>query len=131
MKHTQKRSAMKTMKRLSRTEWLGYEHPMAMLSRLSRKKPRQLRLFACACARRAWHLLDERSREAVQIAERYADGRAAQDQVLAVTRAALGASGQALPPEWNTAAQMAAREAGYAAHSCAHVFSADVSSVRV
>ena len=33
--------------------------------------PARLRLFACACARMAWHLLDERARLAVETAELY------------------------------------------------------------
>jgi hypothetical protein len=51
---------------------------------------RGLRLFACACVRRAWHLLlDDRSRRAVEASERYADGQADGEALRAAAEAAL------------------------------------------
>ncbi len=65
-------------------EWLTSTDPAAMLQLLSLSNPafpalklisdRKLRLFACACCRQVWHLLDADSRRAVEVAERYADG---------------------------------------------------------
>jgi hypothetical protein len=46
---------------------------------------RKSQLFAIACARHVWHLLtDERLRQAVEIAEKYADGLATEAEVDAV-----------------------------------------------
>jgi hypothetical protein len=43
---------------------------------------RKLRLFACACLRRMWpHMADPGSRQAVEVAEGYADGRASRKQL--------------------------------------------------
>lgn len=44
---------------------------------------RKVRLFVCACCRRGWDRLNTASRTAIEVAERYADGQASADDVLA------------------------------------------------
>jgi hypothetical protein len=60
---------------MTETEWLTHIDPDPLLLFLcSQGGDRKLRLFACACCRRLWSLLvDERSRQAVEVAEKYAD----------------------------------------------------------
>jgi hypothetical protein len=64
-------------------EWERCSDPGRMLAFFEAKADsRKLRFFACTCARRVWdQLTDQRSRQAVVIAEQYADGQ--------VSRAAL------------------------------------------
>src|SRR5438876_11488247 len=59
-------------------EWKTSSDLNAMLLALPRKGlDRKFRLFACACAWRSWHLMDDdRPRRALEVAERYADGQA-------------------------------------------------------
>jgi hypothetical protein len=56
--------------------WLTSTNPQAMLEFLGNQaSERKLRLFASACCRRVWDKLSEkRSRDAIEAAERYAEG---------------------------------------------------------
>jgi hypothetical protein len=67
---------------VSEQEWLACTDPQKMLELLRGKASgRKLRLFACACCRHIWPLLaDPRSRHAVDLAERYADGLATEEE---------------------------------------------------
>ncbi len=77
---------------MNEQQWEECRNPDQMLEFLGDKtSERKLRLFACACCRRIWHLLprcvmigeEEREvcRHALVTAESYADGQAAQDDL--------------------------------------------------
>jgi hypothetical protein len=63
---------------MTEAEWLAATDPMPMLEFLKGKpSDRKLRLVACACVHRlGGHLKDERSKQALELAERFADGTA-------------------------------------------------------
>jgi hypothetical protein len=63
---------------MTEEQWLSCVSPEAMLQHLTDKaSPRKLRLYAIGCCRRIWsQLRDDRCRHAIEIAQRYADGRA-------------------------------------------------------
>ena len=74
---------------------------------------RDARLFACWAVRQIWPLLaDKRSRAAVEVEERYADGHATKDELDAARAAARDVTGAAA---WWAAAWDATRAASWAA----------------
>jgi hypothetical protein len=78
---------MKESVAMTEDEWNAGNEVEKMLAFLEGKaNPRKLRLFAVACCRRAWDLFldDDLSRRAVEVAERYADGLATDEEVIDV-----------------------------------------------
>src|SRR5262249_23129239 len=73
---------------ISEAQWLALTDPKQMIDHLTGDaRKRKLRLFACACCRRLWHLIeDERSRAAVVAAERFADGEIDTDALAVADR---------------------------------------------
>jgi hypothetical protein len=68
---------------MDETEWPVASNPTAMLEETELTSERKLRLFAVACCRRVWEQLGAESRQAVDIAEQYADGAATSEQLAA------------------------------------------------
>jgi hypothetical protein len=74
---------------MTEAEWLASDNASAMIEARyplfgplpATTSERKLRLFTTACCRRIWHLLpDDLSREAVEVAERFADGAATEPE---------------------------------------------------
>jgi len=89
-------------------EWLFW-----MLAKQPNKPEKELRLFAVWCARQVQHLMkDKRSLDALDVAERFALGKASVEELRAAWDAARGAAGSA---DAAGAARGAADAAWYAA----------------
>lgn len=74
---------------MTEAEWREGANPAKMVTHLRKQKAsqRKLRLFGCACCRRVWARLGEASRQAVEVAERFADGLAQRKDLSAALRA--------------------------------------------
>lgn len=61
--------------------WRTCTQPESMLVFVAdRTTNRKLRLFAVACCRRLWHLLPNDCRQALEVAERFTDGHASEEE---------------------------------------------------
>lgn len=78
---------------MTEQEWLTCVHPLDLLSHLkeeTRMSERKSRLFAVACCRLIWERMKKASsRQAVEIAEKYADGLATAEELTAAREAAM------------------------------------------
>ena len=97
---------------MNEAEWDACDDPDRMLKLVGdRASARKLRLFACACCRRVWHLLHPNSRRAVEVMERFVDGQAGEGE----RDAAEGGAG-VLVRNCNDRVPAAVRIEGAAAH---------------
>jgi hypothetical protein len=88
---------------VTEVEWLGCTDPAPMLGFIRGKvSDRKLRLFACACCRCLWHLLDKRVRKVVKISELLADKFAGQRELDESWQAAGRAGCKSPPAEWGS-----------------------------
>jgi hypothetical protein len=84
---------------MTEEQWLACKNPDTMLDfawdNQGKISNRKLRLFAMLCCRQVWDLLDVRSRHAVEIAERYAEGLATPEEMDTATNNAENAADDA------------------------------------
>jgi hypothetical protein len=82
----------KTMEELWKRKDIDPEWRIWIATRPGALSDRDARLFACWCVRRVWRLLtDERSKNAVRVAERFARGKATAVELAAARAAAWAA----------------------------------------
>ena len=107
---------------MTEAEWLVYNEPRTMLKFVrDEATDRRLRLFAVASCRRIWHLFnDTRSKEAIEIAERFADGQCSEEEVGPCIEAACDVS-----VSTETEIKEAMRRAADAAVWCASIYCSD------
>ncbi len=88
---------MSNRRPLTEEEWLASQTPYELLRYLQQHRritkvaggQRRLRLFCVACCRSVWeHLGDDRTREVIEVSERFADGRARKTELAAASEEA-------------------------------------------
>ncbi len=83
---------------MTEVEWQEHNYPEGLLRFLETDpKGRKTRLCAVACCRSIWHLLEDGSRHAVEVAERFADGQTTNAERRAAVRMCRGVTSGA---EW-------------------------------
>jgi hypothetical protein len=103
---------------MTEAEWLECADPTPMLAFLRGKaSDRKQRLFAVACSRRIWHLIDTLGRAAVEAAEKFADGLVESTDMRAARLACQGAGGQAAWYPAATNPEIAARNTACSAQA--------------
>jgi hypothetical protein len=97
---------------LTEKRWLAAPRWGSIIESVEKPKhARKLRLFGCACCRRIWEMLtDGASREAVEAAERFADGEIGKVELALARKAAKREIGPGLPRSY-TPQQWAAQGA--------------------
>ncbi|MBV9121735.1 MAG: hypothetical protein JO112_00055 [Planctomycetes bacterium] len=102
---------------MTEQEWLTQtENPLEMIWFLGdRASARKLRLYACGCFRRIWHLASPETRKIIEVAERLADGLARPREVGAARRAPHQKSEDDRNPTWEAAENALDRNAQEAA----------------
>jgi hypothetical protein len=111
---------------LTEADWQACADPEPLLHFLRDKGScRKWRLFAVACCRRIAHLItDERSRRAVEVAARFADGAASEEEVEAARIAAQQAQDEAKLAEYMAEAEANFCETSAYAAACCRLLAA-------
>jgi hypothetical protein len=120
---------------MTEAEWMECTDPTAMFKALYtttgepikiifRSSERKLRMFAVACCRRIWHLLpDTWSRQAVEVAERYADALATEEELETAAAAACSV--------WDTDVERASTEGQWNRESRSLLYTAAAAAYNV
>ncbi len=96
---------------MTEADWLAFDDPVEMLKDIGRRLTvRKGRLVACALCRRIWDRLEPTSRDAAEMAERYAD-RGVTKRAVAAARPAILKPAQDIREYWRRSAALSCFQA--------------------